>query len=516
MPPGTIIPLRLVSLPGCKRDGTPLEGNNYIDMKWCRMQRDLPRKIGGYRRLSNRLTDVSRGLHVYDVNGQTYVHSGGATVLERFLVSPIGVVSSIVDRTPAAFTTSTNNLWQFDAMYDTTSAAVTILAHAAPNAADISSSTARPVYYGSITGSGVLTVTTATSVSGGLVVLHPYAFVFGSDGILYWSAPNLPNDYAAAGSGSARVADAKIVRGLPVRAGAGNGPAGLFWTLNSVVRATFVGGTAFFNFDEITSQTSIMSSQSVIEYDGVFFWAAVDRFLMYNGVVREVPNDMNANWFFDNLNYTWRNRVFAFKVPRYGEIWWCYPRGTATECTHAVIYNVNKGYWYDTELPNSGRTAAHFAQVFSHPLLTGLEADTSTDQYRLWEHEFGVDELDGADVRAVQSYFETAEFMLPQPENPGLPISERSMLCYTVEPDFVQTGGMTLTIKGRWNSRSPLFTSDPYPFAATAATSAEEILTTQANLRQMRFLFDSNVQGGDYQMGKVLIHIQEGDGRLRS
>ncbi len=69
-----------------------------------------------------------------------------------------------------------------------------------------------------------------------------------------------------------------------------------------------------------------MSPNAVVDYDGVYFWAGVDRFLMYNGVVREVPNVMNLNWFFDGLDPRQRAKVFAFKNPRYGEIWWCYPR----------------------------------------------------------------------------------------------------------------------------------------------------------------------------------------------
>jgi glycosyltransferase involved in cell wall biosynthesis len=85
-----------------------------------------------------------------------------------------------------------------------------------------------------------------------------------------------------------------------------------------------------------------MSSQCVIEYDGIFYWCAVDRFLMYNGVVQEIPNTANQNYFFDNLNYAQRQKVWCTKVPRWGEIWWFYPRGDATECTDAIIYNAER------------------------------------------------------------------------------------------------------------------------------------------------------------------------------
>lgn len=517
--PGQIIPIHLLSKPGVKRDGTALEGDSYTAVQWARFQRGLPRKMGGYRRLTNLLNDVGRGMNVFDQNNETYTHVGYGSTLQQFMVDPNGVVSGIFDRTPAGFTTSANNLWQFDTIYDGSTTSMTIIATAPPNALDISSDTTCPVYVGSATGSAVLTATTATPVSGGVVVIHPYAFAFGSNGVVYWSVADNPNDWSSAGSGNARVTSAKVVAGMPLRSGAGNAPSGLFWTLDHLIRATFVGTSAgVFQFDTITVQSSILSQQSIIEYDGIYFWVGIDRFLLYNGVVRELPNNLNINYFFDNLNYAYRQRVFAYKVPRFGEIWWCYPRGTATECTHAVIYNVREDLWYDTELPNSGRSCGQYAQVFRSPLMTGVNLDSTavSGGYRLWQHEFGVDEVDGAKVNAVSSYFETAEFGLPVPDNEQLPNSNKAVIVNAVEPDFVQTGDMTLETISSWNARSPEHTSTPYTFADTAATPAEEIITIRETGRYMRFRFTSNVQGGDYQTGKVLMHIQEGGGRLKS
>ena len=64
--------------------------------------------------------------------------------------------------------------------------------------------------------------------------------------------------------------------------------------------------------------------------------------------------------------------MFAYKVPRFGEIWWCFPFGDSTEPNHAVIYNVRENTWYDTALPNDGRGAGLFPAVFRKPLLSGV------------------------------------------------------------------------------------------------------------------------------------------------
>lgn len=223
------------------------------------------------------------------------------------------------------------------------------------------------------------------SVSGGVVTLHPYVFVFGNNGLIQNCSAGNAQDWVSADANAVNVATGKIVQGLPVRGGS-NSPSGLFWSLDSLVRVSYspqslgIAGTnnfaapTFWRYDIISSQTSIMSSQSVIEYDGIYYWCGVDRFLLYNGTVKEIPNTMNQNYFFDNLNYNQRQKVWATKVPRYGEIWWYYPRGDATECTDAIIYNVRENTWYDAgEALGARRSAGYFSQVFRFPINAGWE-----------------------------------------------------------------------------------------------------------------------------------------------
>lgn len=228
-----------------------------------------------------------------------------------------------------------------------------------------------------LAGTVVATFDNQVSVSGGVVSLHPYIFVYGNNGLIRNSAAGNANDWVSADANEVNVATGKIVQGLPVRGGS-NSPSGLFWSLDSLIRVSYaptnivVGGTTitqYWRYDIISSQSSILSSQSVIEYDGVYFWCGVDRFLLYNGVVKEIPNPMNQNWFFDNLNYEQRQKVWATKVPRYGEIWWFYPRGDSTECNDAIIYNVRENTWYDAgQAIGARRSAGYFSQVFAYPV----------------------------------------------------------------------------------------------------------------------------------------------------
>jgi len=223
-------------------------------------------------------------------------------------------------------------------------------------------------------------------VSGGVVVLHPYTFVYGNNGLIKnCSAGNL-NDWVSPDANETNVASTKVVKGLPVRGGT-NAPSGLFWSLDSLIRVSYApttvttgatSSTFYWRYDIISSQSSILSSQCVIEYDGIYYWIGVDRFLLYNGVVKEIPNNFNQNYFFDNLNYQQRQKVWATKVPRFGEIWWFYPKGDATECTDAIIYNIRENCWYDAgQAEGARRSAGYFSQVFAHPIAMDWQVNRS-------------------------------------------------------------------------------------------------------------------------------------------
>jgi hypothetical protein len=444
------------------------------------------------------------------------------------------------------------------------------------------------------TGSSItLTFDNQVSVSGGVVSLHPYVFVYGNDGLIKNCSAGNVNDWVSADANEVSVATGKIVQGLPVRGGS-NAPSGLFWSLDSLIRVSFIGGTGsppqYWRYDLITSQSSILSSQSVIEYDGVYYWCGVDRFLLYNGVVKEIPNAFNQNYFFDNLNYAQREKIWVSKVPRFGEIWWFYPEGNATECTNAVIFNVRENVWYDAGFAQGAqRSAGFFSQVFHYPIaaewninevggVNGITLTTAGSGYTngtytnkaltggsgtyatativvaggvvtsvtiyakgknyvvgntlsatlpagaglvitvtavvnfvsLWQHEIGTDAVQDTTVLAIESYFETNDLGLVGggPSQPN-PIGENRWLrLERVEPDFIQDGDMDLYVTGRPFAQTADATSDAYPFSPTTGK-----IDMREQRRELRLKFVSNVAGGDYQVGKILLDADVGDSR---
>jgi hypothetical protein len=407
-----------------------------------------------------------------------------------------------------ALVSDVNNSWMFNYQFDASSNDNYVLAHVAPNLFCVANAVGGQIFYGKVTGTTPLksvNLPPGITCTGGIVSLHPYLFYYGTDGIIGWSIPGDPTDLTGTGSGIARVWGQKIIKGFPLRAGSGSAPAGIFWAYDAVIRAIFVGDTAAFQFDVITSDSSIMSAASVVEYDGVFFWAGTDRFLMFNGVVREVPNQLNLNYFYDNINRSQRGKVFAFKNTRFGEIWWCFPFGSAVECSHAVIYNVRENSWYDTALPNGGRSAGIFNNSLVAPILTGVEHDEYPTTYSVWIHEMGTDEVTLHEASPIRSYFETSDLSsLLQGKNEAVRIT-------TIEPDFIQAGDMTAQITGRANARAQEVYSTQFTFPDTPSAAYQEIVVMKEQRRELRVRFESNAINGDYQMGQILVHLSPGD-----
>jgi hypothetical protein len=503
--PGKIYPI--TSLPGVQRDGTRFASRNYTDAQWCRFQDGVPRKMGGYKQLIGTLPSSPTGIYAVPNGDIINLYIGDASSLKYLPIDQYGnVLGDLVDRTPEGFVADANNVWTFGMIYSTISNTALLVAHAAPNLSSINSQVATPVYYGNAYTNDRLTPN-GQAVSGGIAVFDPYLFMFGNSGEVIISNINDPTTVNL----TARVTGKKIVAGMPARAG-NSAPGGLLWSLDSLIRVTTVNTSTGleFKFDKISNESSILSSRSIVEYDGIYFWAGIDRFLAYTGTIEEVPNKMNQNFFYYNngttgLNYPYRQKVWATKIPQYGEIWWFFPSGTNTECSHAIIYNKREKTLYDTEI---SRGAGYCEQVFADPVWSDSYPGPG-GTYRLWHHESGVDQNVDGTLTAIDSYFDTGDVSWAA-FDPGARWTggDRWIYLDRIEPDFIQTGEMSVTVKTRDYARADVVESEPYTFDADTKK-----IDMREQGREMILRFQSDAIGGFYQLGQTLLDYRIGDGR---
>jgi hypothetical protein len=574
----------LVSVPGTKQDGTNTDSDNYRHGLWCRWQRGRPRKIGGYGAINTLVAGPVRGVHVDSRSGYAKAHLFSANAIEQLTFDRNGAGAGLLDRTPAGFASNALYTWQADSLFDSGGGGTPqLVCTATPDLLAIDSDVAGPVYSGNITASAALVAVAdgggAITVSGGCCVLQPFLVVYGSNGLIRNSNANNivgAGGWAGTNANTANVAGTKVVKGLPLRGG-GNAPAGLFWALDALIRMSFVGGTKLWQYDTVSQKTTILAKNSPIEFDGIYYWIGVDRFFFYNGVVQELPNDKNLNWFFDNLNQAHSNKIWATAVPRYGEIWWFFPFGESTECNQAIIYNVREKIWYETA---HTRSAGFSASVFPRPVWAGIEGSQMTVRLTytavvgafsigdaitgvtsnatgtvvsvgtgklnvnpttgvflngetiqtagaavtgtltavpltqqldtVWQHEHGVDKVVGSNALALESYFETRGFSMIAggPVAGGEAGANLNVRLTRLEPDFILSGSLELTVIGRPFSQSPDTESELFTIMPDT-----EFVSLREQRRYMSLQFRSNEVGGDYQMGRNLMLAEPGDER---
>lgn len=519
----------LLVTPGVQRDGTNFASQSYIDSQWCRFYNGLPRKMGGYKRITALTSGgVIRTVYVVPRAPNFSTYFADADSLNVLSIDSSGDPvnnNPPTDITPSSFASNPNNMWTLTRMYSRPLNTTLLLAHVAPNLAQIDSDIAGPVYFGDINSTAPLQQS-EFAVSGGIAAIHPLLFVYGSDGIVAWSQPTDPTTFL----GQARISDSKVITMLATRGG-NSSPAALIWTLDSVIRMTQVGTANIdFKFDPISGDSSILSSNCVVEYDGRYFWPGIDRFLIYTGIIQELPNDMSLNYFFSSLDFVNRQKVWGVKLPRWGEIWWFFPNktleGYTGECNDAVIYNVREQKWYDTTI---NRSAGILDATFGYPIFS----DTSSPP-ALWMHEYGVDESVDGQLTGIPSWFETCYLssMVNGLDTQSHYISRNTYL-YHFEPDFKQSGTILLIVNFKEYANSPVTSSTKlWPECAPPGVTWDELdieswdtwgelsfnsSTEKVDIhlqgREMTLRFVSADIGGDYEMGRCLIMAKPGDTR---
>jgi hypothetical protein len=146
---------------------------------------------------------------------------------------------------------------------------------------------------------------------------------------------------------------------------------------------------------------------------------------------------------------------------------------------------------------------------------TGSASSTLTfslpaNRIDVYQHEIGVDAINGQNVTSIESYFETNDlsWISGGPSQPAPEGINKWLRLERVEPDFILDGEMTLYVTGRPYAQSDDYQSAPYAFDSTTNK-----IDMKEQRRELRLKFVSNVAGGDYQLGKVICSADFGDVR---
>ena len=131
--------------------------------------------------------------------------------------------------------------------------------------------------------------------------------------------------------------------------------------------------------------------------------------------------------------------------------------------------------------------------------------------FNIWQHEFGQNQIALNGETAVYSSITTSDisWLTGSPSGDNLVGVNRRMHLRRIEPNFLQTGTMAVTILGRKFAGGQNEENDgPYPF-----TQETGKIDLRVEHRLIRLKFESNEVNGNFEMGRNLITAEFGDER---
>lgn len=218
--------------------------------------------------------------------------------------------------------------------------------------------------------------------TGAAIVVTPENFlmVLGAGGdsrLVQWADQETDSTWTPSATNQARsesvASYGKLMCGARIRGGT------LIWTDLDVHFARYIGLPNVYSIDRIGENCGICSRGAYAVADTRAIWMGNGRFYSFDGVVQEMPCDVQDGVFGD-FNTTQRSKVVAEHYPIRSEVWFFYPSAASTENDRAVVYNYAGNFWIVHN--DISRLACVPKGVFFNP----IRCDSSG---YLWDHESG-------------------------------------------------------------------------------------------------------------------------------
>jgi hypothetical protein len=166
----------------------------------------------------------------------------------------------------------------------------------------------------------------------------------------------------------------------------------LIWTDADLHIATYIGVPFVYSFSQVGDNCGLIGPNAVAIAGNVAYWMSQKKFFLYDGVVRPIPSEV-SDYIFADLALAQRNKITAWPVPEFNEIWWFYPSGSSPDLENDryVAYNYVEKHW---SIGRLARNAGVPSGVLSSPVL-------NTSDGKFYQHETAEDR--GTEVPYVES-----------------------------------------------------------------------------------------------------------------
>lgn len=278
----------------------------------------------------------------------------------------------------------------------------------------------------------------------------------------------------------------KLARGGRIVGGrAGRGENYIFTDEGLYVMRFVPDPSVIYRFDHVGSSCGLIGPNAAAVAEGQAFWLSNSgTFYRYAGGVPQALQSPVRRYVFDNLSKVQGDKIFAFTVAAWNEVWWLYPdMRDGNECSRYVAYNYLDNTW---SLGTFDRTAWLDAGLLRFPLATAVDGS-------VYFHEKG----DSADGSSFSWRLESGltDF------GTGHTLKE----IYGLIPDFEDLeGGVSVSFKTRNYPNETLQTFGPY-----GVTSNTDKIDVRLQGRDFGALLEGNSAPAFMRMGTLRANIRQ-------
>jgi hypothetical protein len=283
----------------------------------------------------------------------------------------------------------------------------------------------------------------------------------------------------------------------------------LVYTDSSLYSLQYSGPPAVWGSQLLGDNISLAGPNAVALASGIAYWMGVDKFYKYDGRVQTLRCDLRQ-FIYNDINLSQAAQFFATTNEGFNEVWFFYCSSNSTAIDKYVTYNYAEDVWaYGT----MGRTAWLDSGLRNYPV-------AATYSYNIVNHEYGVDDNEGATTKAIYAMISTSEFDIDDGDRFGF--VRRILPDLTFSGSTASNPQVTLTLTPMQNSGSGY--NNPQSVGGTSnalitrsATVPIEAFTGQVFIRvrgrQMILTMESNQIGCTWQMGSHRLDIRQDGGR---
>ena len=283
----------------------------------------------------------------------------------------------------------------------------------------------------------------------------------------------------------------------------------LVFTDSSLYSLQYSGPPAVWGSQLLGDNVSIAGPNAAALASGIAYWMGVDKFYKYDGRVQTLRCDLRQ-YIYNDINLSQAAQFFATTNEGFNEVWFFYCSANSYTIDKYVTYNYAEDVWaYGT----MGRTAWLDSGLRDYPV-------AATYSYNIVNHEYGVDDNEGATAQPIYAMISTSEFDIDD--------GDRFGFVRRILPDLTFSGStatnpyVSLTLTPMQNSGSGFNNpqsvgGDSSALITRSATVPIEAFTGQVFIRvrgrQMILTMSSNQLGCTWQMGSHRLDIRQDGGR---